>query len=365
MKQALILGGYGNFGARIATALVKRGIAVIIAGRDAVKAKACADRLNTANHQPMATAVAFDANIELTHYLQLLQPTVVINTAGPFQTANYTIPTQCLEHRIHYIDLADGRDFVNGITRLDALAKKNQVIAISGASTVPCLSSAVIDHFRPQFLQINSLLYGITPGQKATRGLATTEGILTYLGKPLRPAISGGKTRYGWQDIYRENYPELGKRWMANCDIPDLDLFPTRYGLEDIQFSAGMESGFLHLGIWIVSWLVRIGLPLNLPKHARTLLSFSHYFDWLGTEDGGMHIIIKGIDTTGKPLEIKWYLIAKAGDGPQIPCIPAILLAEKIIRGELTQRGAFPCVGLLTLSEYLHALQPFAIKQYN
>jgi len=39
MDKVLILGGYGNFGKRIATLLTRQKIAVIIAGRDGKKAQ--------------------------------------------------------------------------------------------------------------------------------------------------------------------------------------------------------------------------------------------------------------------------------------------------------------------------------------
>ena len=39
MNKVLILGGYGNFGKRIARLLTRQNIAVIISGRDANKAK--------------------------------------------------------------------------------------------------------------------------------------------------------------------------------------------------------------------------------------------------------------------------------------------------------------------------------------
>jgi hypothetical protein len=154
----------------------------------------------------------------------------------------------------------------------------------------------VLDHYKNDFATIDSLTYGISPGQKAPHGLATTESILTYLGKPLKPCGQHPQRRFGWQDIYRKEYPELGKRWMANGDIPDLDLFTDRYGIQHIHFSAGMENSFLHLGMWAMSYLVRVGPPLNLPKHASFLLSLSHVFDFLGTTNGGMHMLIKGTD---------------------------------------------------------------------
>ena len=44
---------------------------------------------------------------------------------------------------------------------------------------------------------MHSLRYGISPGQKAERGLATTEGILTYVGKPLRAFAGDDGPPYG------------------------------------------------------------------------------------------------------------------------------------------------------------------------
>lgn len=364
MNQVLILGGYGNFGSRIATALVKDNISIIIAGRELQKAEALRNKLKQDAAENMIEVAAFDANKELDKQLDILKPTIVINTIGPFQTADYAIAKTCILHKVHYIDLADARDFVTGITCLDSLAKENNVIVVSGASTVPGLSSAVLDHYKNDFATIDSLIYGISPGQKAPRGLATTESILTYLGKPLKPWGNHQKC-FGWQDIYRQDYPELGKRWMANCDIPDLDLFIDRYGIKNMRFSAGMESSALHLGMWITSYLVRIGLPLNLVKHAKLLLSLSHVFDSLGTTNGGMHMLIKGVNKEGKPIGIKWFIIAKENDGPQIPCVPAIILSKKIIQGKLHTSGAMPCVGMVTLDEYLEELKGFSIKHYQ
>lgn len=364
MNQVLILGGYGNFGSRIATALVKDKISIIIAGRELQKAENLRNKLKQDAAENMITVAAFDANKELDKQLKLLKPTIVINTIGPFQTTDYSIAKTCIQHNVHYIDLADARDFVTGITCLDSLAKENNLLVVSGASTVPGLSSAVLEHYKNDFATIDSLIYGISPGQKAPRGLATTEAILTYLGKPLKPWGDHNQTCFGWQDIYRQEYPELGKRWMANCDIPDLDLFTEKYGLKNIRFSAGMENSALHLGMWMMSYLVRIGLPLNLPKHAKFLLSLSHIFDSFGTTNGGMHMLMKGTDKKGKPIEIKWFIIAKDNDGPQIPCVPAIILSKKIIQGDFHASGAMPCVGMITLDEYMKGLEGFSIKQH-
>ncbi|MES2984507.1 MAG: saccharopine dehydrogenase NADP-binding domain-containing protein [Pseudomonadota bacterium] len=355
MRNVLILGGYGNFGKRIARALVKASVPVIIAGRDRGKAEALCAQLG-----PLATPAAFDVNGDLAAQLTRLQPCAVVNTCGPFQNADYRVAATCIAHAVHCVDLADGRAFVTGITQLDAAAKAKDVSVISGASTVPGLSSAVLEHFKHEFATIDSLRFGISPGQKAERGLATTQGILTYVGKPLAP-FAGHPCAYGWQDVHRQEYPGLGKRWMANCDIPDLDVLPAYYGIRAIQFSAGLELAPLHLGLWALAWLVRLGLPLNLPKHAPMLLKASNWFDPFGSADGGMHMAISGTAPGGTEHKRQWFIVAKDGYGPHIPTIPAIVLAKKIAAGTLPAPGAYPCVAQVSLAEYLEELAEYPI----
>lgn len=176
---------------------------------------------------------------------------------------------------------------------------------------------------------------------------------MSYVGKPLKLIPGESKNIYGWQGLYRQTYPELGNRWMANCDIPDLDLFPTYYGIKHIQFSAGLESNVLHLILWVLSWMIRSKLPINLEKHAQILLKISNFFDRFGSYDGGMHMILSEKDKKGNPKTIKWFIIAKNNEGPFIPVIPAIILTKKLIQNELNLRGAFPCMNLISLEEYL------------
>ncbi|OGO90173.1 MAG: hypothetical protein A3F10_06405 [Coxiella sp. RIFCSPHIGHO2_12_FULL_42_15] len=362
MKKVLVLGGYGNFGQRIVLALAKEGITTVIAGRNRHAAEKLVRDIKQVHPHAKLDIAIFEIEEELNARLEQLAPTVVIDTSGPFQSKDHRVAELCIHHHIHYLDLADGRDFVNQITVLNEDAKNAGVLVVSGVSTVPGLSSAVIEHFKNEFQHIDSLIYGISPGQKTPRGLATTAAILSYLGKPLNPAPEETKIRYGWQNLYRQKYPILGKRWMANCDIPDVDLFSKFYNIKQVRFSGGMESAFVHLCIWGISWLVRLGLPLNLINHARFLCKLSHRFDWLGTTNGGMHMILKGVDTHGKTKQIEWYLIAKDGDGLQVPTVPAVILAKKLIAGEINTTGAMPCVGLVSLEEYLHELKEFHIQ---
>jgi len=365
MNKCLILGGYGNFGSIISEELARASLSIIIAGRDINQANNYADALSKKYSNAHIESLCLDVNKDFAENLVKIKPFIVINTCGPFQAQDYSIAEACIKSSVHYIDLADARDFVNNITELDRAAKNNNCLVVSGASTVPCLTAAVLDNYKEQFSVINSLVYGITPGQDAPRGLATTQSILSYVGKPLKPFAGGNEQVFGWQNIYRQMYPVIGTRWMANCDIPDLDLLPKLYNIKSIRFSAGMESWVIHLGIWLLSWFVRLGLPLNLAKHAKFLLKLSKFFDWLGTDKGGMHMIIKGNDKSGKPLEVKWFIIATRGDGPHIPTAPAIILTKKLYQDQIKTRGAGPCIGMISLQEYLDELKNYSIKVFD
>ena len=359
--RVLLLGGYGNFGKRIAAALTQSGIPVIIAGRDRAKADAQVAALPPA----LASSAVFDITQHLGPMLDQLRPKVLINTCGPFQNNNYEVALCCISHGVHYIDIADGRDFVVNITDLSQQARQHDVAVISGASTVPGLSSAVIEHYQIEFSRITSLQFGISPGQLAERGLATTKGILSYVGKPLKPFNTPPARVYGWQDLHRQHYPQLGMRWMANCDIPDLDLFKIYYKIDSIRFSAGLELGLLHLGLWGLSWLIRLGLPLDLARFAPAMLRMSDAFNHFGSDKGGMHILIKGQDRAGQPHQRHWFIIAEQGHGPHIPTIPAIVLAKNLMADRFSMRGAFPCVGLVRLEDYLDALDGFAVTTHS
>ncbi|MFT4089256.1 MAG: saccharopine dehydrogenase NADP-binding domain-containing protein [Asticcacaulis sp.] len=357
MRDAvLILGGYGNFGKRIAAGLRARGVPVVIAGRDAAKARACAENLG-AGYAVLDIATGLEAA------LADLRPRVVIHTAGPFQGADYGVAEVCLRAGVHYVDLSDGRDFVTGFTRLDAEAKVAGVTAISGASSVPCLSSAVIEAAKGDFVRLDRLDFGICPGQGAERGLATTAGILSYVGKPLK-AFAGHAKPYGWQDLRQHDFPHLGRRFMGNCDIPDLDLLPERYGFQSVRFGAGLEVGFIHLGLWLMSWAVRWGMmSVALPRLAGPMLRMADLFNGLGSDDGGMFVCIEGTGADGKPLTRNWHIIAREGDGPQIPCVPAILLGQRLYEGDSSlPAGAYSSVGRVTLEDYVAALEGFAIE---
>ena len=352
MKRVLVIGGYGNFGRFISRSLANQeNIKLIIAGRSLSKAQSLADEIN-------AEAAIVDIHNNLAERLHEIRPDIVIHTSGPFQSQGYDVAEACIACGAHYIDLADAREFVAGIDSLDDQAKQAGVLVVSGASSVPCLTSALVDHYRHQFSELQTLNYGITTAQKTTRGVATTAAILSYTGKPFKTLIKGTEQDiYGWQDLQARKYPNLGWRLLGNCNVPDLELFPKIYPeLKTIRFYAGLELPFIHVTLWALSWLVRIGLVNSLEPSAALLLRLSFLFDWLGSANSGFHMELTGKDEKGENKTIRFELTARGGDGPFIPCMPAILLTKKLANNHLEDKGAKPCVGIITKKEYLDAL---------
>ena len=190
------------------------------------------------------------------------------------------------------------------------------------------------------------------------------ESILSYCGRPFSELNDGTWRRvHGWQGLRRWTHPELGARLAARCDVPDLELLPACFPtLRSVRFDASLELAISHIGLWMLAWLVRIGV-IRRPEHfADTVLRFAQKLDRWGTDVGGMVVRVVGLGTDGQPLKREWCLTAGSGHGPEIPCIPAIVIARKLARGEPTAPGARPCRGMMTLEEFDLAVRHLDIR---
>jgi hypothetical protein len=355
----LVLGGYGAFGGLAAERLARvSGIEVLAAGRSEAKAQAFAARL-----APGAKARVLGLRLDagevsasaLTAILGPARPAVLINATGPYQEQDYRVARACIAAGVHYLDLADAPAFVTGIAALDEEARRAGVLVVSGASTVPAVSAAVVDAHATQFVQLDAVETTISPANSFDPGIATTRSILGTVGRPLGASgkAAGGRS-HGWQGMRWRTLPGLGGRWESLCDAPDLELFPARYpGLKSVKVYAALEVGAFHLGLWGLSWLVRAGLIRNPSRLAAPLLGLKRRLGFLGSDRGGMAVTMNGGGPDGRPKRLTWSLVAGSSHGPYIPATPSVLLAKRLIAGALAARGAMPCMGLFTLSEFL------------
>ena len=347
--RVVVVGGYGNFGARVCRGIAASGMEVVAAGRNPDEGDNAFGGLPVGHARLDHTASDFPAA------LKRLAPDLVIHCAGPFQSQNYGVARAALAAGSHYFDLADGRQFVARFQQnLQSAARSADRLAVSGASSVPALSSAVIEALKARVPQIEEVQIAIAPGQRAPRGRATIAAVSSYAGRPFK-WVSRGTWRdaWGWQELKRLRFYGLGPRWGAACDVPDLELIPKIYPeVRTVEFRAALELGAKQSALWVAAWLRRHGVKLPLERWAGPLDWVASRMNAVGGQLGGMLVSLIGRRADGSRARAEWHLTADALHGPEIPCMPAILLARKLANGGIAQRGAFACTGFLSLPEF-------------
>lgn len=350
--KTLVLGGYGNFGTRICRALAgDASIQLLIGGRDLRRAAALADELGHG-----AKGLVIDLTSQgFAQTLRQLGVELLIHTAGPFQQQAYDVAQAAAAAGAHYIDLADGRRFVCDFPcATDSAFRAAGRTAVSGASTVPALSSAVIDHLCQGWQRIDAIDICIAPAQTAPRGKATLAAVLSYCGEPIQVWTDGRwQLQLGWARPEQVHFKRLKPRWGALCDIPDLELFPKHYSVTHrVMFRAAVEVGFAQRVFAALAALRVRGLIMQPSRLAGLLNATARALDFLGSPLGGMVTRVEGIDACGAPARRAWHIAADNDHGPEIPCMATILLARRLARGQSLPAGAFACKGLLSLAEF-------------
>lgn len=351
--RVVVIGGYGFFGRRLVERLaLQSDIQVTVAGRSLAAAQAWAGQVRPQSRARLEAAGLDAMSADLPRELARLCPSTVILASGPFQGQDYRVARECVAAGANYIDLADARAFVSGIRELDSSAKAAGVFVSSGASSVPALSSAAVDHLAQGMATLRTIDIGISPGNRTERGLSTVKAILSYCGKPL-PVGCTGQT-IGWGGSRRHRYPApVGQRWLSPCDVPDLSLLPSRYaGAPSVEFGAGLELTFLHRGMNAMAWAARRGLIRDWSAYARWLKRAADIFKGWGSDAGAMHVSVTGLRLDGIEASRTWSLVATHGDGPYVPTLAAAALVRKLKSGGVLPAGAMPCVGSLSLADF-------------
>jgi saccharopine dehydrogenase-like NADP-dependent oxidoreductase len=356
--RILLIGASGVFGSRLAEGLVaERDIAVTLAGRGRAKL------------EQVAAALKAPTEIKSLNRDTLTPPDLagydlVIDAAGPFQASHSNVIDAAITAGCNYIDLADGREFLARISRYDAAARGAGIAVICGASSIPALSHAVIDALTAGWQHIDSIKVGIYPGNRAPRGRAVVEAILSYVGKPVRVFRQGRwQDVPGWGMTHRNDISGIGKRWASVCDTPEQDLLVARYHpRQSAEFFAGLELPLLHLGLSALGMLVRWGLLASLRPFAAPLLWMAKLMLPFGSDKGAMVAEVWGVDASGKQAHARWTLDADANRGPYVPTLAALILARKLRDGGALPIGAAPCSGIIGLDEFAADFVRLGIK---
>lgn len=352
--KVVILGGYGVFGSRLAELLVRDGHDVVVAGRSLGKARALAEQLG-------CTALALDFHTD-PGALFNVSPHVVVDAAGPYQAYGrdpYVIPRLCLAHNADYLDFSDDAGFTAGLAVFDEQARESGRRLLSGASSVPGISSVVAAELGAGMDEILLIDTAILPGNRAPRGVSVVSSIVGQLGTTSR-AWRGGLWRDQsiWSDSKRVRLATGLLRTAYFIEVPDIRLFPAFFGARSVMFRAGMELGLLNMAMRALSSLRRRWRFDLSPRRVEFLRRFTNLFLAFGTDRGGMQVAVIGRegDVT---VRRKWRLIAESGDGPYIPTVTARALIRRLDR---VPTGARPCLAETTLREIEEAMSDLDVS---
>lgn len=348
--HVLIVGAGGLFGARLARLLAdRRRYRLSLGGRTESKIAALRTALEHVDPLGGYTFLPLDRDAVAPEQLRGID--VVVDCAGPFQGSGTSLVKAAIAAGVDYIDLADARRFVEDIVRFDADARAAGVAVISGASTTPALTHAVVAALTAGWTAIDTIDVAIVPGNRTPKGRSVIAAILSWVGQPVRVFEEGRWTqRPGWTGQRWVSLEGAGKRRASLTDVPDLDVMPAAFAPRvRARFDAGMELGVLH---WLI-WLSGLAVRMRIVKSATAFAGIGHWvamqLDRFGSDSGGMVVEVAGADAAGEGKVARWSLLALHGDGPFVPAVPAAALVEALTSAGATVRGARAAAGLLML----------------
>jgi short subunit dehydrogenase-like uncharacterized protein len=155
-RHVLIVGAGGLFGSRLARLLAeRRRFRISLGGRSEGRVAALRQTLGPLD--PMGGFTFMPIDRDAVAVEQLPGFDVVVDCAGPFQGSGTTLIEACMAAGVHYVDIADGRTWVENIWRFDADARALGVAVITGASTTPALTHAVVAAHTAGWTSIRSM----------------------------------------------------------------------------------------------------------------------------------------------------------------------------------------------------------------
>lgn len=358
--KILILGGYGVFGGRLAELLRElANIEIYICGRNLEQATDfCVRYKGPAKVSPLGV----DRN-DLSDVLFKIKPDVLVDASGPFQFYDqnknadpYTVIRDCIKAGVNYMDLADCADFVLGVPNFNVQAKAADVFILSGVSSYPVLTTAVLSDMA-KHMKVHSVVGGIVPSPHTHFGLNNIRAIISYAGGPIKLQRDGEQQiAYGFTEHARFKIAPPGRAPLKDIhfslmDVPDLQIIPKQIkSLQNIWMGVGPVSKFMHC-------LLKIMAHIRKKYSLRAFTSFSAVFQKIlnivnfGERRGGMFVKATGIKNA-RQVERTWHMIAEGEVASYIPSMAVEGIIRKILTGKKPKTGARVATKELTLKDY-------------
>jgi saccharopine dehydrogenase-like NADP-dependent oxidoreductase len=317
-----VFGGYGTFGVHVARALVKAGIPVRIAGRDAARAADFAQELGQ-------EGTAADVNDPASSARALAGSRVAVNCAGPFNTMAPVLPEVCLAAGIHYVDIADDRSWVGRLMEMDSRFRERGLLAAPGCSSLPGISGALAVTTAARLSGVQRARVTLFIGNRNPKGEAAVRSASAQLGRPFQAPQGKLVGLRGPEKV--EVPPPFGLRTVHDLDSPEYDLFPDLIGAREVRVKVGFEARMASASFAILARLgprIGGGLTRAITPLARLASGFGH---------SGGSVLIELFAPDGARASAS---IGGPQEGQRMAALPAAFVAHDLYSGALKQRGA-------------------------
>jgi hypothetical protein len=340
-RRILVLGDDAS-GRHIGTALAARSdIDCVIGTRTPGRVREFAEHIG-------ADVVAVDVDDVASLSRALGEVFAVVNTGGPFVAGRYPVAQRCAACGVHYVDIASGHPYLNGMGTLGRRAKASGSLIVTGASLVPAVSAALVDHIASEFDRVSEIHTAVAPLDNGSDWLTTVRAMHGFSGQPMRVREAGHwRHTFVWSEPVRVDFPKpVGRRRAYLCDVADLALFPRRYGARTVTFRVGFARSLVNYTMAIVGRANR--RHFDKPgRNAGATNGLNGFQDMLQSATG-IQVIVRG-DSQGRAIARIVSLISRERGAVAIACSPALALLKAWVQDGVAEAGARACIDLLSL----------------
>lgn len=332
--NVLVIGGTGGFGQSICRQLDAEGHRVVALGRS----RSSGARLVGQNPRiqfVIADRGAIDAAFMRTRGIE-----AVVDASGSFQSRGVGLARCAIFAGVHYIDISDDEGFIARIEALAAEARAAGIVIVSGASSTPGLSGAVVARCVEGMERVDAVDISITASNQAVFGEAVLEAMLDRAGAPFVRGFGRERQMIRLRRITLKVRGAPGlTRSVLRCESADERQISRVCGDHVLtRFWAGGEADWQNRAMQIVAWLVRsrmLSTGVRMLRMARLGRGLSSP---RGGGRSGMKVRVIG-SAHGRRMVRTWTLIAEDGQGPLLPAlgVPAVVAA-------ISDRGLKPGV---------------------
>lgn len=341
--RVLILGGYGNTGFYIAKLLLKEtDVYVVIAGRNEIKAKTAANKLNLEFETERAKFEIVDASNKESCLKFFATVDFVIVASSTIEYVQ-NVAEAALECNIDYLDTQlSSKEKLEFLNSIKTQIKSQNRVFITDGGYHPGLPAAMIRYSALKFdklIKANAFAYMQINWKELKFSDATREEFILEL-RDFNPLVFKNKK---WQKLKMSDAPkfdfesDFGKRVCFPMMMEELKLLPEQ--IENLE-----ETGFYIAGFDWFTNLITMPLGMVLLKVAPNLSKrFVGKLFEFGTNNfvkppfGVQITVIAEGEKDGKKKNIRMTLYND--DGYYLTAVPVVAAIKQYLSGKLNKPG--------------------------